>query len=84
MTKQLFSSDEVVAALRRGGFEHCRKSKGSHATFVRLRPDGRHDVTVVVLGKKEIPKGTLDRLLEQANVSEQEFLDWARVKRKGD
>lgn len=82
MKHRLFSSSKVTAALRRAGFEQARKSKGSHATFVRPRPDGGHDVTVVPLGKKEIPKGTLDRILQLAGISYEEFLDLAKVKRK--
>ena len=83
MSKRLFSSDEIVAALRRGGFEQARKSKGSHATFKRLRPDGTHDVTVVVLGKSEVPKPTLDGILRLAGVQFSEFLEWAQVKKRG-
>ena len=80
MRRRLFSSREVVAALLRGGFEQARKSKGSHATFKRRRADGTHDVTVVPLGQKEIPQGTLVSILRLANVSDDEFREWAKVK----
>ena len=79
---RLFSSDEIIAALQRGGFKQARTSKGSHATFKRRRPDGTHDVTVVLLGQKEVPKGTLDSILKLANIDYEEFLDWAKVKRR--
>lgn len=81
--RRLFSSGDIITALKRGGFELARKSKKSHQALKRLRPDGRHDVTVVPMGKKEVPKGTFDSILKQANVDLEEFLDWARVRRKG-
>lgn len=80
--RRLFSSDEIINALLRCGFELARKSKTGHQTLKRLRPDGRHDVTVVPMGKKEIPKSTFDSILELANVEYDEFLDCAKVKRK--
>ena len=84
MTRRLFSSNEIIAALQRAGFEQARKPKGSHAAFVRRRPDGSHDVVVVVLNQKEVPRGTLNSILQQAGMDYEQFLDWAKVKRKGD
>lgn len=67
MALPLVSSDKVLAALARAGFtvEHI---SGSHAA---LKRDTR--VTVVVLGKKEIPRGTLKNILKLAGISEAEF-----------
>jgi len=81
--RRLFSSDEIIKALLRCGFELARKSRKSHQTLKRQRPDGRHDVTVVPMGKREIPKPTFDGILELANVEYDDFLDCAKVKRKG-
>ena len=53
--RRLFSSDEIVSALLRGGFQAARKSKGSHQAFIRKRADGGTDVTIVVLAKREVP-----------------------------
>ena len=72
----LLSSDRIIRALERGGFELARKSRGSHQALKRQRPDGGHDVTIVTLGKSEVPKGTLNHILKLANVSRDEFLDW--------
>jgi predicted RNA binding protein YcfA (HicA-like mRNA interferase family) len=84
MRKQrLFSSDEIINALLRCGFELARKSKKNHQTLKRRRPDGRHDVTVVPIWEKEVPKGTLDSILKLANLDYDDFLDCAKVKRKG-
>jgi predicted RNA binding protein YcfA (HicA-like mRNA interferase family) len=83
MSKRLFSSEEIAAALRRGGFVERGKQSGSHQAFARARADGNgHDVTIVVMGKKEVPEGTLKKILALGNVSEEEFLEWAKVKDK--
>ncbi len=74
--KQLYSSREIINALLRGGFELAHKSKKGHQTLKRLRPDDGHDVTVVPLGKKEIPRGTFSNILRLANVDLDEFMDW--------
>ena len=41
-------------------------------------PDGTVRVAIVVLGKKEIPRGTLDSILSQAGASLEEFLKHIR------
>jgi len=80
--QRLFSSDEIIAALQRGGFELARKKGGSHQAFTRQRPDGGHDVAVIPIGKREVPRGTLSAILKAAHVDFDEFLTWAKVKRK--
>jgi predicted RNA binding protein YcfA (HicA-like mRNA interferase family) len=70
----LCSSEQVVAALKRLGFQRTQKTKGSsHQPYWRAR-ENRKYVVVVVLGKKEIPRGTLKAILIQAGLSEAEFL----------
>jgi predicted RNA binding protein YcfA (HicA-like mRNA interferase family) len=81
--RRLFSSDEIISALIRCGFEPTGRKGKNHQTLKRPREDGRHDVTVVPIGKKEIPKGTLEGILELANLDYDDFLDCAGVKRKG-
>ena len=83
MRRRLFSSDQIITALRRGGFEPGRKSRGSHLALTRRRPSGRHDVVIVPMGRKEVPAGTLRSILKQGNVDYEEFLVWAKVKDKG-
>jgi len=80
MTKlPLVSSKVLVAALERDGFHPKRKSKGgSHQTFCKDLPDGRVLVTVVVLGKREIPRGTLASILRRAEISHDKFLNLLR------
>ena len=82
--RKLFSSDEIINALLLCGFEHSgRKSKRGHISLQRQRPDGGHDVTVVPGGEKEVPKGTFESILELADVSYEEFLECAKIRRKG-
>ena len=84
MSKQrLFSSDEIINALLRCGFVLARKSKKGHQSLKRQRPDGGHDVTVVPMGEKEIPKPTFDSILKLAKLDYDDFLACAKVKRKG-
>ena len=51
-------------------------------SMYRDRPDGTKDVTVVVLGKKEIPRGTLRDILKLGDISDDEFLGALRKGRR--
>jgi predicted RNA binding protein YcfA (HicA-like mRNA interferase family) len=82
-TRRLFSSDEIISALTRCGFAPTGRTSKNHQTLKRPRSDGTHDVTVVPIGKKQIPKGTLDSILQLAKLDYDDFLDCAKVKRKG-
>lgn len=82
--RKSFSSAQVVATLERDGFEPKRRSKrGSHQTWHKHLPTCEHKVTIVPLGKKEIPKGTFDSILDLAGIDHDRFLVLAKVKRKG-
>lgn len=78
----LVSSAQLVAALHRLKFVDGPAKGSSHASMWRPRPDGGKDVTTVVLGKKEIPRGTLKGILELARVTQSEFLAALRKGRK--
>lgn len=80
--RRLFSSDQIIAALHRAGFVEARKTTGSHQTLKKEKPDGGHYVTVVPMGKPEVPEGTLKSILQLAHISYQEFLELAGVKQK--
>lgn len=73
----LVSSRKAVNAFRRLGFEEAH-TKGSHLTMRRPREDGREDVTVLVLAKTEMSRGTLRSALRLGNVSVAEFLEALR------
>lgn len=79
----LCSSDQIIRALERAGFQAAHTSGrnakgGSHRTDVRERADGGSDVTVVVLNKREAPRGTLRSILRLASLTADEFLDRLR------
>lgn len=70
----LLSSRQVTGALKRLGFTVAHTS-GSHQTWEKLDEDGvQVAITVVTLGKKVIPRGTLGKVLELAGLTQAEFL----------
>ena len=79
----LFSSDEIINALLRCGFELHGEARKGHQALKRQGGGRRPDVTVVPIGKREVPKGTFDSILELANLEYEDFLDCAKVRRKG-
>lgn len=81
--RRLFSSDEIINALLRCGFQLSERRGKNHQGLERERSDGRHDVTSVPIGEREVPKGTFDAILKQANVEYDDFLVCAKIKRKG-
>ena len=72
----LYSSNEIIKALQKGGFEIARKSKKNHLTLKRPKPEGGTDVTVVPINEKEVPRGTFNSILRLANVEKEQFLEW--------
>lgn len=68
------SSQKIIRALRKAGFVDAPlRGKGSHHAFVRRKPSGRYRLVIVPYGK-DIPRGTLLAILEQAGLSREEFL----------
>lgn len=63
----------MIEALKRLGFVEGHRTPGSHQTLSRVGSDGHKCTTVVVLGKKEIPTGTLRGLLKLGGVTGAEF-----------
>lgn len=61
---------EVVAVLRRAGFEPIRQS-GSHL-FLKNNTTGRY--TTVAMHNKDMRKSMLRRVLREAGLPEEEFL----------
>lgn len=78
MQVPLCSSREIVNALIRAGFtEATTKGRGSHLSMVRATEE-RTYVTVVVLGKREVPRGTLKDIIEKAGLTVEEFVSYLR------
>lgn len=71
----LCSSAQVIKVLEDEGFVARRKSKGgSHRAYVKDRPSGGRLTAIVVLAQRELPRGTLKSILEQAHISDDKFL----------
>jgi len=69
------SSRQIIQALSRAGFvEAPHRGKGSHRAFWKRDAAGRVRLVIVPQGK-DIPRGTLLAILDQANLSRGEFLD---------
>jgi predicted RNA binding protein YcfA (HicA-like mRNA interferase family) len=67
------SSRQLIAALRRAGFEDApRRGKGSHHALVRRDPDGRVRL-VIVPEQRDLPRGTLYGILELAGLTADEL-----------
>ena len=68
------SSTQIIRALRKVGFtEAPERGKGSHRAFVKLDSEGTTRLVIVPYGK-DIPRGTLLAIMEQAGLSREEFL----------
>ena len=63
-----YSARETLRKLQKAGFEIKRQS-GSHA--VLRHTDGRQ--TYIAMHPGDIPKGTFNKILKQAGISEIEF-----------
>ena len=74
----LCSSNQIIAALRRLGCYEGKAKSGSHQSFHRDRPQGRTVSAPVILGKKEVPRGTLRNILMLLDISLDEFVDALR------
>jgi predicted RNA binding protein YcfA (HicA-like mRNA interferase family) len=69
------SSRQIIQALRNAGFtEAPDRGKGSHRAFYRVDEAGRTRLVIVPQGK-DIPRGTLLAILDQADLGRDEFLD---------
>ena len=70
---RLCSSRQMVAALIRLGCYPCRAASGSHQFFARQLPDGSTASAPVVLGKRQIKRGTARSTLRLLQISEDDF-----------
>lgn len=68
------SSNEVIKALKKGGFEYApKRGKGSHTALYKIDEAGRK-LLVIVPKRRELPKGTLLSILQQSNLSRDDFI----------
>lgn len=72
------SSAQIIRALRRADFVDApRRGKGSHRALCRRDKDGRVRLVIVPHGR-DIPRGTVSAILDQAGISREEFLKLLR------
>jgi predicted RNA binding protein YcfA (HicA-like mRNA interferase family) len=70
----LVSSSEVIKVLKKAGFVYApKRGKGSHQAFYKIDERGRK-LLVIVPKRRELPKGTLVSILQQANLSKEDFI----------
>ena len=70
------SSREIERALQRAGFTYApKRGKGSHRAFTRVDANGVRRLAIVPRGK-DVPRGTMHSILEQAGMSAEEFLQY--------
>jgi predicted RNA binding protein YcfA (HicA-like mRNA interferase family) len=68
------SSDDAIRVLQKVGFTGApKRGKGSHVALYRIDEGGRKRL-VIVPKKKDLPRGTLGAILQQAGLSQEEFL----------
>ena len=68
------SSREVMRALHKAGFELApKRGKGSHSAMVR-EISGEPTRLVIIPKAKDLPRGTLMGILDQAGLTLDEFL----------
>ncbi len=69
------SSKAIIRALKRCGFSEApNRGKGSHRAFYKKEEAGQTRLVIVPQGK-DIPKGTLLAILDQAGLSRERFLE---------
>ena len=69
----LCSSNQMMRALKRMGVERGPLKRGTHQTVIRTVPDGRILIAIAIIGKKEVPKGTLSAMLKELEISMEHF-----------
>ncbi|GHU77037.1 hypothetical protein FACS1894188_10550 [Clostridia bacterium] len=67
----VMKSSEIIKILKKMGFVF-KYQKGSHARYVKV---GEKTKTVTIPMHNEVDKGTLQSILEQAEISLEEFLE---------
>jgi len=69
----VLKASEVVRALERLGFVFKSKN-GSHAKYVKISKNKPKQTAIVPIHSSDVPKGTLQSILEQAGISLVDFM----------
>jgi len=68
----ILKDSEIAMRLKKRGFTFKSQS-GSHAKYVNLSDDGHKRIAIVPMNG-DVPKGTLQSILEQAGLTIEEFM----------
>jgi len=68
----VLKDSEIVRRLRKQGF-NFKSQSGSHAKYVNVSDDAQKRTAIVPMNG-DVPKGTLQSILEQADLSLEEFM----------
>ena len=76
------SSDDVIGGLEKKGFRQSKGTghRGDHRTYFRKRNGNTSQTVTIVIGKREIPTGTLRSMARQLGITFEEFKDWIGLK----
>ena len=69
----VLKASEVVRVLDRLGFI-CKSKNGGHTKYVRITKDNPKQTAIVPIHSSDVPKGTLQSILEQASISLSDFI----------
>ncbi len=73
----ILSSKEIIKILRKAGFDYApKRGKGSHTALFKKAENKTQ--LVIVPHNKQIPKGTLLSILEQASISKDELFQYLK------
>ena len=61
---------KAIKALKKAGWQ-VHRQKGSH---ISMHKEGTHNLVVIPLHSRDLPKGTLHSILEDAGLSVEQFL----------
>jgi predicted RNA binding protein YcfA (HicA-like mRNA interferase family) len=74
----IISSKEIVKALRAAGFENApKRGKGSHIAMMKRDRDRKR--LVIIPDRKNIPRGTLRAILDQAGLTSEELQNLLKI-----
>ena len=70
----ILTSKQIISALKKSGFEYApKRGKGSHLALFKKDEKGINRLVIVPKGK-DIPRGTILSIIEQAGLNKDEFL----------
>ncbi len=69
----VLSSTQIIKVLKKAGFSYAPKQgKGSHTALYKVESTGKKMLTIVPK-RKEVPRGTLLAILQQAGLTKNEL-----------